>query len=433
MLEGIDVDEERAGDERLALCLWKLLEGELALADEDDVLHDIAALPQHLARLDGLLAHHALQLRHLRHREVCKDGVGADGLPRRRVPQLRAADHALAQQRPPAHQVLEVDLVNLNHIDVGDRRRGAHLIAVSEQRPLPEVVAVAQLARDAVALQLDRPTLHDAKVVSWVAGLDDELVGLIVALVRHEQQVNGRRHVERAEKVGLQQHMQDVGRVRVLQPRHGHGDRVIEADLHAIDTHLLGLLDALGAHVDDLQILPQLLRQSLERFERRVDRRDAGFVEKEVRWLDGAAVEQPFPPRLGDDAAVLELKQRVGVVARVARVRDRLAAQLGAEADARQRVQRVEEGDGPALKVHGLGDLRRVEEEEAEQELVGHARDEGVLADEGGHDRLRRHHRHALLEQNLLERARVVVGVAMGEDHMRHFTRRDAVLVEVLR
>ena len=66
--------------------------------------------------------------------------------------------------------------------------------------------------------------------------------------------------------------------------------------------------------------------------------------------------------------AVLQLEQPVGVVEGVARVGDRLAIELGAEADARQRVQRVEEGDGAALEVDGLGDFDEVDDEEAEDE-----------------------------------------------------------------
>ena len=72
------------------------------------------------------------------------------------------------------------------------------------------------------------------------------------------------------------------------------------------------------------------------------------------------------------------------------------------------------------LEMDRLGDLGGMEEEEAEQELIWHAGDERVLAHEGGHDGLCGHHSDPLLEQNLLESARVVVGMAMCKDHMRH-------------
>ena len=66
-------------------------------------------------------------------------------------------------------------------------------------------------------------------------------------------------------------------------------------------------------------------------------------------------MEQPLPARLADDPALLQLEQPRRVVEGVGGVGDRLAVELGAEADARQCVQRVEEGEGAALDVGGLG------------------------------------------------------------------------------
>ena len=58
-----------------------------------------------------------------------------------------------------------------------------------------------------------------------------------------------------------------------------------------------------------------------------------------------------------------------------------------------------------ALDVGGLADAHGEEYEEAEEEVVGEAGDECVLADEARHDRLSRHHGDAPLEQDLLEGA----------------------------
>mmetsp|Transcript_40827 Transcript_40827/g.95332 ORF Transcript_40827/g.95332 Transcript_40827/m.95332 type:complete len:350 (-) Transcript_40827:652-1701(-) len=74
-----------------------------------------------------------------------------------------------------------------------------------------------------------------------------------------------------------------------------------------------------------------------------------------------------------------------------------------------------------------------MEHEETQQELLRHRRDERVLTDESSHDRLGRHHRHALLEQDLLESARVVVRVAVRQDHVRDLARGDAVEAQIVR
>ena len=50
-----------------------------------------------------------------------------------------------------------------------------------------------------------------------------------------------------------------------------------------------------------------------------------------------------------------------------------------ARTDARESVQRIEESDGAALEMNGLGDLRRMEKKKPKEELVRHARDERVL------------------------------------------------------
>ena len=50
----------------------------------------------------------------------------------------------------------------------------------------------------------------------------------------------------------------------------------------------------------------------------------------------------------------------------------------GARTDARQRVERIEEGEGAALEVGGLADAHGEEDEEAEEEVVGETGDERV-------------------------------------------------------
>ena len=97
-----------------------------------------------------------------------------------------------------------------------------------------------------------------------------------------------------------------------------------------------------------------------------------------------------------------------------------------ARTDARQRVERIEEGKGAALEVGGLSDAHGQEDEEAEEEIVGEAGDERVFAYELRHDGLGGHHRDASLEQDLLEGARVVVGVAVRQDDVRDLAARDA-------
>ena len=66
VLQREDVDEQRALAEGLRLGRRQLLEAEGALAHQDAVLHHVAAPPDRLPRLDRLLRHHRLQLRHLR-------------------------------------------------------------------------------------------------------------------------------------------------------------------------------------------------------------------------------------------------------------------------------------------------------------------------------------------------------------------------------
>jgi hypothetical protein len=99
----------------------------------------------------------------------------------------------------------------------------------------------------------------------------------------------------------------------------------------------------------------------------------------------------------------------------------------GEGADARQDVQRVEELDGAALEVDWFADLDRVEGEEALQKVGAHPGDERILAHERGHDRARGEHGHALLDQDLLEGARVVVRMRVREDDVGDAARRDAI------
>ena len=73
------------------------------------------------------------------------------------------------------------------------------------------------------------------------------------------------------------------------------------------------------------------------------------IVQQQVALLHGAAVQQPLPARLADDAALLQREQPGRVVERVGGVGDRLPLELGSESDARQRVQRVEEVERAAL------------------------------------------------------------------------------------
>eukprot|EP00962_Isochrysis_galbana_P057334 scaffold29659_cov112-Isochrysis_galbana.AAC.7 len=134
-----------------------------------------------------------------------------------------------------------------------------------------------------------------------------------------------------------------------------------------------------------------------------------------------------------DSCTEQSLQQPVRVVKGVPGVGDALAGKLGSKADAGQRVERVEKLDRAALEVDRLGDLDRVEDEQALQKVDWHVGDERILADEGRHDGARGHHRHPLLEQDLLESAGVVVGVAVGQDDVRDLPRRDAVQAQVVR
>mmetsp|Transcript_53101 Transcript_53101/g.139593 ORF Transcript_53101/g.139593 Transcript_53101/m.139593 type:complete len:240 (-) Transcript_53101:27-746(-) len=156
-------------------------------------------------------------------------------------------------------------------------------------------------------------------------------------------------------------------------------------------------------------------------------------MQQQVGLLHRARREQRIHPRLRDDAApLLELFEALRVVVGVARVGDRLAAKLRAEADAWQRVQRVEEGDRAALEAHRLCNLDGEEEKEAREVLGGHAGDEGVLAHERCHDGARGDDGYAVLEQDLLEGARIVVGVTVRQDDVRHLARSDPPLPQIL-
>mmetsp|Transcript_21359 Transcript_21359/g.53272 ORF Transcript_21359/g.53272 Transcript_21359/m.53272 type:complete len:200 (+) Transcript_21359:1501-2100(+) len=141
---------------------------------------------------------------------------------------------------------------------------------------------------------------------------------------------------------------------------------------------------------------------------------------------------QRLTPGLANDASLLEHLQTFRLVKCVARVSNRLAIELRTETNARQRVERIEKGDCATLEVHRLRNFDEVHYEEPKQEVLRHAGHERIFTNERRHDGLRRHDGHALLEQNLLERPRVVIRMAVRQDYVRHFARRNSVLPQVL-
>mmetsp|Transcript_53101 Transcript_53101/g.139592 ORF Transcript_53101/g.139592 Transcript_53101/m.139592 type:complete len:263 (-) Transcript_53101:1011-1799(-) len=158
------VDHQRALLVRLVTRLGDLLEVEGALAHQDDLLDGCAALPHHLPRRDHLLSHDRLQLHHLRHGAAGERRVGCDRLAARRVPQLRAAHHAVAEVGPLRHEPLDVRLGDLKQLDVRVRRRRSLVLPPYHKRLLSKVVAVAQLGAHIVALHLHGAALHDPQV-----------------------------------------------------------------------------------------------------------------------------------------------------------------------------------------------------------------------------------------------------------------------------
>ena len=133
-----------------------------------------------------------------------------------------------------------------------------------------------------------------------------------------------------------------------------------------------------------------------------------------------------------EDALLEHLGDALRVVERVARDRDAPVPVERVEADRRDRVQRVAEPQLAAAYVHRRADPHGMERERAPEQVLAEPRERRVLPQERAEDVRRRVEADLRLLEELLERARVVVGVAVREDDAVDRLRRDAARAQVV-
>ena len=137
-------------------------------------------------------------------------------------------------------------------------------------------------------------------------------------------------------------------------------------------------------------------------------------------------VEQRVAALAPEDPLVVHRLDPIGVEQRVRRVGEALAAEEALEADGGDGMQRVEEAELGAMDAQRTAHGDGAELEQPAQPVLGLLGERGPLAHEAAEDRGRGVDVHALVLEDLLHDAGVVVGVAVGEDHRVNVARRHA-------